>query len=79
MKKDKDILVVSLYVDDIIVTDNNTQLIDKFKEEMKMEFEMTDMEMLNYFLGMEIIQDEQGVFLSQEKCACKLSEKFDMK
>jgi len=28
---------------------------------------------------MEIIQDEQGVFLSQEKCACKLSEKFDMK
>ncbi|KAG7563872.1 Integrase catalytic core [Arabidopsis suecica] len=79
MKKDKDILVVSLYVDDIIVTGNNTQLIDKFKEEMKLEFEMTDMGLLNYFLGMEIIQDDQGVFLSQEKYACKLIEKFGMK
>lgn len=79
MKKAKDILIVSLYVDDIIITGNNSQLIEKFKEDMKLEFEMTDLGMLNYFLGMEIIQDDRGIFLSQEKYACKLLEKFDMK
>ncbi|XP_024004079.1 uncharacterized protein LOC112081549 [Eutrema salsugineum] len=72
-------MIVSLYVDDIIITGNNTQLIEKFKEDMKLEFEMTDLGLLNYFLGMEVIQDDHGIFLSQEKYACKLLEKFGMK
>ncbi|KAL1204544.1 Retrovirus-related Pol polyprotein from transposon RE2 [Cardamine amara subsp. amara] len=79
MKKDKDILIVSLYVDDLVITGNSSQLIKKFKEDMKMEFEMTDLGLLNYFLGMEIIQDDQGIFLLQEKYASKLVEKFGMK
>lgn len=79
MKKDKDLVVVSLYVDDIIITGNNSRLIEKFKDDMKLEFEMTDLGMLNYFLGMEIIQDDRGIFLSQEKYSCKLVEKFGMK
>lgn len=78
MKKKEDILVISLYVDDIIITGNNLKLIDKFKDDMKREFEMTDLGELNYFLGMEIIQDEEGVFLSQEKYANKLLKKFGM-
>ncbi|XP_019099687.1 PREDICTED: uncharacterized protein LOC109132509 [Camelina sativa] len=79
MKKYKEIMIVSLYVDDLVITGNDPQLIEKFKEDMKLKFEMTDLGLLNYFLGMEIIQDVHGIFLSQEKFACNLIEKFGMK
>ncbi|CAA7014800.1 unnamed protein product [Microthlaspi erraticum] len=78
-KKGGDVLIVSLYVDDIIITGNNVRLINSFKENMKNEFEMTDLGLLNYFLGMEVNQDDRGIFLSQEKYANKLIDKFGMK
>lgn len=78
MRKDKDVLIVSLYVDDLVVTGSNSQLIESFKEDMKKEFGTTYIRLLNYFMGMEIIQDDRGIFLSQEKYATKLVEKFGM-
>ncbi|KAG7640275.1 Zinc finger CCHC-type superfamily [Arabidopsis suecica] len=77
-KTSKEILVVSLYVDDIIVTGSNVKEIERFKEEMKNEFEMTDLGELSYFLGMEVNQDDEGIFLSQENYAKKLLKKFGM-
>uniref|UniRef100_A0A1J3G9F4 Copia protein n=1 Tax=Noccaea caerulescens TaxID=107243 RepID=A0A1J3G9F4_NOCCA len=71
-------IVVSLYVDDIIVTGSNMEKIETFKEEMKSEFEMTDLGELSYFLGMEVKQNEEGIFLSQENYAQKLLKKFGM-
>lgn len=56
MKKDKDLVIVSLYVDDIIITDNNSRLINKFKENMKLKFEMTNLGMLNYFFGIKLFK-----------------------
>jgi Reverse transcriptase (RNA-dependent DNA polymerase) len=41
-RKDE-ILIVTLYVDDLIFMGNNQRLIDEFKREMKLEFEMTDL------------------------------------
>ena len=49
-----DILIVSLYVDDFLVTGNNRNLVDKFKKEMMQEFEMTDLGLMTYFLSMEV-------------------------
>ncbi|RDX79372.1 putative mitochondrial protein, partial [Mucuna pruriens] len=51
---DADILIISLYVDDLLVTGSNPTLINQFKQEMKDVFEMTDLGLMNYFLGMEI-------------------------
>ncbi|XP_048626700.1 uncharacterized mitochondrial protein AtMg00810-like [Brassica napus] len=76
MKQGGDVLIVSLYVNDIIITGSNIQSINTFKENMKKEFEMVDLGLLNYFLGMEVIQDDGGIFLSQEKYANKLADKF---
>ena len=56
-KTDKDILVVSLYVDDLLVTGSRKLLIDKFKEEMKKAFEMTNLRRMFFFLGMKIQQN----------------------
>lgn len=77
-KTSKEIMVVSLYVDDIIVTGSKIKEIEQFKEEMKNEFEMTDLGELSYFLGMEVTQNEEGIFLSQENYAKKLLKKFGM-
>lgn len=42
------VLIVLLYVDDLLVTGNNTKFIDEFKKEMMLIFEMTDLGMLTY-------------------------------
>ena len=44
-------LIVVLYVDDLIFAKNDKALIDEFKEAMKSEFEMKNLGLLKYFLG----------------------------
>ena len=51
-----DILIISLYVDDFFVTGNNTCNVEKFKQEMMDVFEMTDLGLMTFFLGMEVVQ-----------------------
>ena len=58
-EKDGKILIVVLYVDDVIFTGNDIYLIENFKSVMKDEFEMTDMGLLRYFLGIEVDQNEK--------------------
>ena len=49
-----EILVVSLYVDDLLVTGSSMEHIDTFKREMKDAFEMTDLGKMTFFLGMDV-------------------------
>ncbi|KAJ8636771.1 hypothetical protein MRB53_011038 [Persea americana] len=51
----------------------------KFKESMMQQFEMTDLGRLKYFLGLEISQDESGIFMSQKKYATELLKKFNIR
>lgn len=50
----KKILIICLYVDDLVFTGNLEEMVREFKESMKTEFEMTDMGLLHYFLGIEV-------------------------
>jgi len=52
--KGNDLLIVSLYVDDLLVTRNDLKLVEQFKQEMMQAFKMIDLGMMTYFLGMEI-------------------------
>jgi Reverse transcriptase (RNA-dependent DNA polymerase) len=61
-KKDE-LLIVTLYVDDLIFMENSQRLIDEFKKVMKLEFEMIDLGMMRYFLGLEIKHDKSGIFI----------------
>ena len=45
---------------------------------MKDEFEMTDMGLLKYFLGIEVEKNENGIFISQEKYVNEVLERFNM-
>lgn len=73
-----DVLIISLYVDDLIITGNNVKDIDEFKENMKQAFEMTDLGLLHFFLGLEIKQSSSGIFISQQKYARELLKRFRM-
>jgi len=76
--KGNSFLIVSLYVDDLLVTGDDTKLIDEFKQEMMQAFEMTDLGLMTYFLGIEIKQGENQVFICQRKYAKEILRKFQM-
>ena len=75
-KKEK--LLVGIYVDDLIITGPSGEQISKFKEEMKENFEMTDLGLLNSYLGMEIKQSSASIFLSQRAYSNHILEMFKM-
>lgn len=74
-----EILIISLYVDDLIYMSNSDVLLNEFKRLMMNEFEMTDLGMIHYFLGLEIKQCDAGIFVSQEKYVNDLLRRFNLK
>jgi Reverse transcriptase (RNA-dependent DNA polymerase) len=71
-----ELLIVTLYVDDLIFMGNNHRLIDEFKREMNLEFEMTYLGMMRYFLGLEIRHEKSRIFISQGGYAQEILHKF---
>jgi transposase InsO family protein len=71
-------LIISLYVDDLIFTGNDSSMFQSFKESMMNTFDMTDLGKMRYFLGIEVTQNEQGIFMCQEKYAKEILERFNM-
>eukprot|EP00253_Pinus_taeda_P009569 PITA_09569 len=57
---------------------NDDYLIVNFKIVMKEEFEMTDMGLLRYFLGIKVEQNGKGIFISQAKYVNEVLERFNM-
>eukprot|EP00253_Pinus_taeda_P034874 PITA_34874 len=60
------LLIIVLYVDDLILTSDD-QLIQSYKEDLAREFEMKDMGLMHYFLGMVVWQKDGEFFVSQGK------------
>jgi len=71
-------MFVVLYVVNLIFMGNNARFIEGFKEVMKKEFEMSDLDLVKYFLGLEIVQGEEDIFVSQENYAKEVLMKFKM-
>lgn len=72
-------LILSLYVDDLIYTSNSESMLESFKTSMQEEFSMTDLGKMKYFLGVEVVQDEVGIFIGQKKYALETLKKYGMK
>ena len=71
------LLIIFLYVDDLILT-GDKQLTHSWKEDLAREFEMKDMGLLHYFLGLEIWQRDGEIFVSQGKYAKEILGNFNM-
>eukprot|EP00253_Pinus_taeda_P035004 PITA_35004 len=70
-------LILVLYVDDLFLTGADP-LIHKCKRELASEFEMKDLALMHYFLGLEVWQNPGEIFLSQGKYVVKILERFGM-
>lgn len=75
---DGGVLLACLYVDDLIFTGNDPIMFGQFKEAMKSHFERTGMGLMTYFLGLEVLQIEDGIFVSQRKYAVDTLKCFKM-
>ena len=53
-------------------------MLAEFKEAMFNEFAMTDNGLMSYFLGIEVKQQQDGIFISQKKYMKEILEKFKM-
>jgi hypothetical protein len=71
------ILIIVLYVEDLILI-SDEQLLHSWKEDLANEFEMKDLCLLHYFLGLELWQRDGELFVSQGKHAREILGKFHM-
>ncbi|GJY43806.1 putative ribonuclease H-like domain-containing protein [Tanacetum coccineum] len=78
IKKDKhDIILVQVYVDDIIFGSTKKSWCDDFEALMKSKFQMSSMGELTFFLGLQVKQKQDGIFISQDKYVAEILKKFD--
>ncbi|GJS73014.1 putative ribonuclease H-like domain-containing protein [Tanacetum coccineum] len=77
IKKQKgDILLVQVYVDNIIFGSTKKELCTEFEKLMHDKFQMSSMRELTFFLGFQVKQKEDGIFISHDKYVAKILRKF---
>nr|GEW55325.1 hypothetical protein [Tanacetum cinerariifolium] len=79
IKKQKgDILVVQVYVDDIIFGSTNNDLCKAFEKLMKDKFQMSSMGELTFFLGLQVKQKQDRIFINHDKYVAEILRKFGL-
>ncbi|KAH9291933.1 hypothetical protein KI387_042879, partial [Taxus chinensis] len=73
-----DIVILIVYVDDLAITGSGDAAIHKVKSDLCTAFDMTDLGLLHYCLGVEFWQQDHLIFISQVKYATNLLQKFKM-
>jgi reverse transcriptase-like protein len=66
-KRGGKITCLIIYVDDMIITGDDKVEIENLKRKLFQEFEMKDLGRLKYFLGIEVLRSNKGIFISQRK------------
>nr|GEW23667.1 ribonuclease H-like domain-containing protein [Tanacetum cinerariifolium] len=71
-------IILLVYVDDIVVTENSVNEIENFKQFLKSKFQIKDLGKLKYFLGIEVLDNKDSIYLSQRKYCLELLHEFDL-
>nr|GEU44962.1 hypothetical protein [Tanacetum cinerariifolium] len=77
-RQKSDILLVQIYVDDIIFGYTNKDLCKAFEKLIKDNFQMSSMGGLTFFLGLQVKQKVDGIFISQDKYVAEILRKFGL-
>ncbi|GJZ74383.1 retrovirus-related pol polyprotein from transposon TNT 1-94, partial [Tanacetum coccineum] len=70
------ILLVQVYVDDIIFGSTKKKLCTEFETLMHKMFQMSSMGKLTFFLGLQVTQKDDGIFINQDKYVDEILKKF---
>nr|GFA15271.1 ribonuclease H-like domain-containing protein [Tanacetum cinerariifolium] len=70
--------MIKIYVDDIIFGTTNKALCQSFEKLMKDKFQMSSMGELTFFLGLQVKQKKDGIFISQDKYVVEILRKFGL-
>jgi protein associated with RNAse G/E len=72
------VVLISLYVNDLIITGNSEKLIRGIKKQMSQVFEMKDLGELHYCLGLEVWRNVGQTFVSRGKYVREVLKRFKM-
>ena len=76
----RDFLALALYVDDILIIDNNIKIREDLTKKMKQKFKIVDLGRANWILGTRITYTETGsIKIDQEKYLQEILERYGMK
>ncbi|CAM8947876.1 unnamed protein product [Rhodiola kirilowii] len=75
-KYNKHFIIAQIYVDDIVFGSNSQKMVEEFVARMQSEFKMSMVGEMNYFLGLQVVQSKEWIFLTQAKYARNLVKKF---
>jgi hypothetical protein len=80
VKKDEEgnVALISLYVDDLIITGSACKLIEEIKIQLSQEFEMKDLGKLHYCLGIEVWRESGKTLLTQSKYTKEILKRLNM-
>lgn len=71
-------IILCLYVDYLLTTGSNERCISKFKSEFMKEFEMIDLGLMTYFLGIEFHKFKRRLLRHQRRYPLEILKKFEM-
>ncbi|MCO5557044.1 hypothetical protein L7F22_010600 [Adiantum nelumboides] len=77
-KTDAGIVIITIYVDDLIIGGDALEDVEHVKALLCKQFDMKDLGELRYFLGIEMIRNERGIWLSQKKYGLDMLMKYGM-
>nr|XP_016441060.1 PREDICTED: uncharacterized mitochondrial protein AtMg00810-like [Nicotiana tabacum] len=72
LRKQDNLVIVLVYVDDLLITENSVQLIEHAKAILHRQFRVKDLGELKYFLGIEVLRSKTGILLNQKKYILEL-------
>ena len=77
-RKNDCIVVILIYVDDLIIGGDSMDEIRNLKKNLEMQFHMKDLGDLRYFLGIEMIKSEIGIYMLQKQYTTTMLKKYGM-
>jgi len=77
-KSDEGIVVITIYVDDLIIGGDNEKEVEHVKRLFKQKFDMKDLGELKFFLSIEVIRTLEGIWLLQRQYALDMLSKYGM-
>ena len=69
---------ILVYVDDLILTGDGEEEIQRTRENLYVRFQMKELDQLKHFFSLEVDQTKEGIFLCQQKYAKDLLKKFEI-